>query len=83
MATPRMVPVSLWSNEVLGWKAWRPVDGDVAPVSDLLGEVGRVEDVLWLEERVLPVLSEEAQVQRQPEVGHGLVQESGVACLIP
>lgn len=65
-----------------GLEAWRPVDGDVAPVPNLLGEVGRIEDVLRLEERVLPVLSQEPKVQSQSEVGHGLVQESGMARLI-
>lgn len=51
------------------------VDGDVAPVADLLREVRRVQDVLGLEEGVLAVLGKEAQVERDPEVGEGLVEE--------
>ncbi len=31
----------------------------------------------------LPVLGQKAQVQSQAEVGHGLVQEAGVARLVP
>jgi len=45
-----------------------PVNGDVPPVSDLFGEVCRVEDELWLEECVLPSLCQESQIQCQVEV---------------
>ena len=59
-----------------------PVNGDVSPVADLLRKVGGVEDELGLKEGVLPVFGEEAQVQRQVEVAHGLIQEAGVARLV-
>ena len=47
------------------------VDADVAPVANLLREVGGVDDVLGLEESVLAVLGEEAQVQSEVEVCRG------------
>mmetsp|Transcript_32953 Transcript_32953/g.72832 ORF Transcript_32953/g.72832 Transcript_32953/m.72832 type:complete len:279 (-) Transcript_32953:229-1065(-) len=59
-----------------------PVDADVPPVANLLRQVGGVDDELGLEEGVLAVLGQEAQIQSQVEVRHGLVQESGVASLI-
>ena len=37
-------------------------DGDVSPVSYLLGEIGCVEDELGLEEGILPGLRQEPQV---------------------
>lgn len=50
---------------------------------DLLGEVGGVDDEFGLEEGVLAVLGEEAQIQGQVEVGHGFVQESRMPRLVP
>ncbi len=47
------------------------VDGDVAPVADLLAEVGRVHDELWAEEGVLAVLGEEAEVEGEVEIWAG------------
>ena len=43
-------------------------DDECAPVTDLLGQVGGVDDELRLEEGVLAVLRQEAQVERQVEV---------------
>ena len=45
-----------------------PVNGDVSPVPNLLRKVCRIEDELWLEERVLPRFGQEPQVQSQVEV---------------
>ena len=67
---------------VVGVRLQVAVDGDVAPVTDLLRQVRRVEDELGLEERVLAVLREETQIEREVEVGHGLVQETRVARLV-
>lgn len=58
------------------------VNGDVTPISNLLRQVCCIEDELWLEESVLPVLREETKIQCQPKVRHGLVQETSVACFI-
>ena len=58
------------------------VDGDVSPVSDLLAEVRGVEDELGLEEGVLAVLREKAEVECKVKVAERLVEESGVACLV-
>ena len=57
-------------------------DGDVAPVADLLAQVGGVEDVFGLEVRVGLVGGEEAEVELQTEVAHRLVEEASVAGLI-
>lgn len=55
------------------------VDGDVAPVANLLRQVGGVDDVLGLEVGVLPVLGQEAKIQGQVEVcrGSGEQQSAG------
>ena len=47
-------------------------DGDVAPVADLLGQIGGVEDELRLEEGVLLVGREKAEIQLHPKVAHRL-----------
>mmetsp|Transcript_8975 Transcript_8975/g.14259 ORF Transcript_8975/g.14259 Transcript_8975/m.14259 type:complete len:428 (-) Transcript_8975:77-1360(-) len=54
------------------------VDGDVAPVPDLLAEVGGVDDELGLEESVLAVLGQEAKIQGESKVAHSLVEEPGM-----
>jgi hypothetical protein len=54
-------------------------DGDVARVADLLGQVGRVEDVLGLEVGVGLGALQVAQVHAQAEVLQALVDEAGVA----
>ena len=82
-ANPSVQHAASSSGSIQRLSAAAPVDGDVAPVADLLGQVRCVEDELGLEERVLPVLRQEAQVQRQVEVRHGLVQEARVARLVP
>ena len=58
------------------------VDGDVAPVANLLGEVGGVEDELWLEERISLVSGQKAQIQLDAEIAHGFVQEACMAGFI-
>ena len=59
-----------------------PVDGDVTPVADLLGQVGGVEDELRLEEGVLLVGREKSKIELNTEIAHRLVEEAGVARFI-
>jgi len=61
---------------VLGILLEMSVDRDVSPVPNLLGQVGRVENELGLEERVFPGLRQETQVQCQVEIRQPFVQES-------
>ena len=67
---------------VIGVPLEMPVDGDVAPVSNLLREVGGIYDELGLEKGVLAVLGEESQVKGEVEVRHGLVEEASMSGLI-
>ena len=52
-----------------------PVNGNVPPVTNLLRQVCRVEDELWLEECVFPSLCQESQVQCQVKIRQSFVQE--------
>ena len=58
------------------------VDGDVAPVANLFGEIGGVEDELRLEERVGLVGGQEAEIELNAKVTHGFVEEAGVTGFI-
>mmetsp|Transcript_20199 Transcript_20199/g.37340 ORF Transcript_20199/g.37340 Transcript_20199/m.37340 type:complete len:252 (+) Transcript_20199:232-987(+) len=60
-----------------------PVDADVAGIADLLGEIGRVEDVFRLEVGVGLGLLELHQVHAQPEVLQRLVDEVGMPRFVP
>ena len=65
-----------------GWRSrWR-IDGDVAGVADLLGQIGRVENELRLEERVLLGLGQEAEINADAEIFQAVVDEAGVAGLV-
>ena len=59
------------------------VNGDVTPVADLFRQVGGVEDEFRLEERVVLVRGQEAEIQLHAEITHRLVEEAGVASFIP
>lgn len=63
---------------VLGVLLEMSVNRDVSPVSNLLRQVGGVEDELRLEERVFPGLSQEPQVQRQVKIRKTLVQKPAI-----
>ena len=58
------------------------INGDVAPVANFFGEVCGVKNKLRLEERVLLVRCEEAEIV-DPEITHGFVQKSGMTGFIP
>ena len=58
------------------------VDGDVTPVANLFAQVRGVHDELRLEKRVLAVLGQKPEVERQVEIAHRLVQEPSVTRLV-
>ena len=59
------------------------INSDVTPVTDLFAQVGGVKDELGLEEGVGLISREKTQIELQPEISHCLVQEAGMAGLIP
>ncbi len=63
---------------IFGMLLQMAINGDVAPVTNLLGQVGRVENKLRLEEGVASALRQEGQVK----VRHCLVQEACVTGFI-
>ena len=58
------------------------IDGDVAPVANLLAQVGGVEDEFRLEEGIRLAGGQEAQVELQPKISHGFIEEASMAGLI-
>jgi len=64
-----------WVALVLRVLLQMPEDTNVPPVSNLLRQVGGVEDELGLEESVLPCLGQKPKVQRQIEVRQSFVQK--------
>ena len=53
-----------------------PADGDIAPVPNLLREVGSIENILRLEKSVGAGLRQEAEVESEVEVRQSLVEEA-------
>ena len=66
----------------LGMALHLPVDGDVAGVADLLGQIGRVEDELRPEVSVLLHLRQKAQIDADAVILQDLIDEAGVAGLV-
>ena len=58
------------------------IDGDVARIADLLGQIGRVEDELRLEVGVFLRLGEEAEIYADLEVLQDVVDETSVTRFI-
>ena len=58
------------------------INGDVAPVANLLTQISGVEDEFRLEEGIGLAGGQEAQVQLQPKISHGFIEEAGMAGLI-
>ena len=57
-------------------------DRDVARVADLLGEIDRVPDVFRLEERVLLLARQEAQIDADAEILEHEIDETGMPGLV-
>jgi hypothetical protein len=82
VVAPFAEPLEDRVEPLLGMLLEVAVDGDVAGVADLLGEVGRVVDELRLEVGVLLRLGQEAEIDADVGLAQRVVDEAGVAGLV-
>src|SRR4051794_21502211 len=82
VVAPLLEPAEDRVELALGMALELPVDGDVAGVADLLGEIGGVEDELRPEVGVLLGPRQEAQIDADTEVLERVVDEAGMARLV-
>ena len=59
------------------------IDGDIAPITNFLRKISGVKDIGRFEIGVGLVSCQEAEIELQAEISHGLVEEAGMASFIP
>ena len=58
------------------------INGDIARIADLLGQIGGIVDEFRFEVGVLFTLAQNGQVNRDGQIVHGLVEKTGMATFV-
>ena len=79
---PLFEPFENRMEPLFGMTLEMAIDGDVARIADLLRQIGRVEDELWLEVSVFFGTCQKAQINANVEILQHFIDEAGMARFI-
>ena len=80
---PVFKEIENWEDFAFGVFFEVAIDGDIAPIANFLRKIGGVKDIGGFEIGVGLVGCQEAEIELQAEISHGLVQKAGMTRFIP
>ena len=78
VVTPPLEPTENRMKAPVRMRLQQTKNLDITRITDLLRQIGRIEDVFWLEERIFLLLTQETEIHRSLVVFERSVDETGM-----